>query len=288
MYMRAAIKSAAVQNYQSHSNVTGLCPTNECSWEEFTTLAVCTSVEDVSSSIVIDHQDEDIPVFTVQALKDINRPPLQGDNGVHFTFWADTLHFPGLLDGPTRNSSATTKVPHNGIAALSETYILYYPACENRKPENEIVTPVRSNPKEWRALKGTMTICLQTLRAKYTDGDMNTTVTREIQNLNWTSKPPVDVKGEDLTQTCAEYSGEEYCFWGRNWSQYGRRIGEVFNGTAVLIEDGDDSYDPEDWMITLASDVLGSSPSSCNGSKPLHLKGFETRFNNVAISITNA
>lgn len=287
--MRAAIKSAAAQNYQSHSNVTGHCPTDQCSWEEFTTLAVCTSVEDVSSSIVIHHQDEDIPaVFTVQELKDINRPPPEGDTGVHFTFWADTLHFPGLLDGSTRNSSATTKVPHSGIAALAETYILYYPACENKKPENKIVTPVRSDPKEWRALKGTMNICLQTLQAKYTNNGMNTTVLKETHNLSWTTKPPVNIKGDDLVQTCTEYEGEDYCFWGQYWSQYGRQIGEVFNGTAVLIEYGDDSYDPADWMITLANDILGSSPSSCNGSKPLHLKGFETRFNNVAISITNA
>lgn len=286
--MRAAIKSAAVQNYQSHSNVTGRCPTNECSWEEFTTLAVCTSVKDVSPTIVVDHQDEDIPVFTVQALKDINRPPPEGEPGVRLTFWADTLHFPGLLDVSARNSSTTTKVPRNGIAALAETYILYYPACENKKPENEIVMPVRSNPKEWRALKGTMNICLQALQANYTDGRMNTTVLNETRNLNWTTKPPVKIKGDDLIQTCAEYNGEEYCFWGEYWSQYGRQIGEIFNGTAVLIEYGDDSYDPEDWMITLANDILGSSPSSCNGSKPLNLKGFEARFNNVAISITNA
>lgn len=286
--MRAAIKSAAVQNYQSYSNVTGHCPTDQCSWEEFNTLAVCISVEDVSSTIVIDHQDDGIPVFTVQALKDINRPPPEGESGVRFTFWADTLHFPGPLDDLTQNVSTTTTVPHNGIAALAETYILYYPACENKKPENEIVRPVRSNPKEWRALKGTMNICLQTLQATYTDGGMNTTIIREIQEMNWTPKPPVTIKGEDLIQTCAEHNGEEYCFWGQNWSQYGRRISEVFNGTAVLIEDGDDSYDPEDWMITLANDILGSSPSSCNGSKPLHFKGFETRYNNVAISITNA
>lgn len=77
--MEAAIKSAAVQNCQSNSNATGHCPTNECSWEEFTILAVCTSVEDVSSTIVLDHQDEEIPVFTVQALKDINRHPPEGD-----------------------------------------------------------------------------------------------------------------------------------------------------------------------------------------------------------------
>lgn len=119
---------------------------------------------------------------------------------------------------------------------------------------------------------------------------MNTTVLNETRNLNWTTKPPVKIKGDDLVQTCAEYNGEGHCFWGQYWSQYGRRIGEVFDGTAVLIEYGGDSYsyDPEDLMITFANDILGSSPSSCNGSKPMNLKGFETRFNNIAISITNA
>ncbi|QDS73069.1 hypothetical protein FKW77_009803 [Venturia effusa] len=272
LYMRAAIKSGAVHNYQSLSNVT----------------AVCSSVEDVSSTIVIDHMQNDIPILTVQALKDINRSPPEGSPGVRFTLWVDTLHFHSSHDLLAQNSSATTRAPHRGVAPLTETYILYYPACENKEPGNEIITPVRSNPKEWRALKGAMNICLLTLQANETNGLMKTTVIDEILDLDWKDKPSIRVRGDDVIQTCADYKGEEFCFWGQFWSQYGRRIDEIFNGTAVLIENGDDTHDPEDWMITLADDILGSSPSSCNGSKSLHMKGLEKRVNSVAISMRNA
>jgi hypothetical protein len=47
----AAINSAMADSYRSPSNVTGICDANHCEWEACYTLAMCTTIEDVSSRI---------------------------------------------------------------------------------------------------------------------------------------------------------------------------------------------------------------------------------------------
>lgn len=197
-------------------------------------------MEDVSSTIVANHFEDNTPVFTVEALKDIGRAPPTGGRENEITFWADTLFFSDYLEVPARNDFKTIAAYGETIPSMAETYLVYYPACVNKKPA-EKPGATRSNPKKWRALKRTMSFCLQTLRSNTTDGRMNTKVIPEIHNLNWTNKLVASPKSEDLIQTCTQYKQEEYCFWGDYWLQYGRREAEIFTGTAVLIEYFDDS-----------------------------------------------
>jgi hypothetical protein len=51
--MYRAITSGVLSESISMSDVKGNCSAEACKWEQYTTLAVCTSIEDVSSSIEV-------------------------------------------------------------------------------------------------------------------------------------------------------------------------------------------------------------------------------------------
>lgn len=41
LYMRPAIRSGLLDSYRSPSNITGYCPSSQCTWDPYTTLALC-------------------------------------------------------------------------------------------------------------------------------------------------------------------------------------------------------------------------------------------------------
>lgn len=110
--MTAAIKSGILNNHKP-SDVASNCPTSHFTWQQFTTLAVCSSVEDIYSTIVgVDHdRAASTPIYSVQALQNINRkPPIEYDDE-HIAIWVETLAFGGLQD-----SLATTNETNPSMA----------------------------------------------------------------------------------------------------------------------------------------------------------------------------
>jgi hypothetical protein len=277
--MLSAIKSGMLDSYRSLSNITGSCPTNQCSWKQHTTLAVCSSVEDISSTTVVFNKSVENFSISVQALKDLNRsPPIQPqiDRGV--TFWMESLYLPSVTF-KYNASSAETKANDKGLPNLAEVYVVYYPSCNGtlRLSGNE------SDAKSWRALKGTFKLCLQTLESNTTDGKTNTTIVNEWTDIF------ARVKDVEEDMYCAQIGQEpKSCAGANQWSNYGKQIAEIFNGSASLRQGGDNNIYAES-ALTLVLDVLGVDPTGCTSfSSTDGLKGFGMRLNNVATSMTNA
>ncbi|KAF2192421.1 hypothetical protein K469DRAFT_311399 [Zopfia rhizophila CBS 207.26] len=90
LYMAAAMNSGMLDNYKSPSNVSGFCPTNHRTWKPYRTLAICSSAEDISSTIVSQNQSAGEQEFSVKALGAI--PPSHREP-VTATFWMKSRFF---------------------------------------------------------------------------------------------------------------------------------------------------------------------------------------------------
>lgn len=278
--MLTAIRSGMLDSYRSLSNITGTCPGNQCIWKQHTTLAVCSSVEDVSSTTVAFNGS-----VTVQALKDRNRTVEDSVGSTATTFWTDSLFFPSADPGRT-NTSRETRPDSKGMSNLTEVYIVYWPACDG-------TTPLKSNrtdPKSWRALKGTLNLCMLTLESNTTDGRTNTTI---VDTQIDAFEPVHGFKdyATDIDYYCTEVGQKpRTCIDGLWWSSYARQLAQTFSASASFVPGGD-NYVYSQSAMTLAQDVLGIDPVSCgNMSLTLQegLRGFDNRLNNVATSMTNA
>lgn len=278
--MLSAIRSGMLDSYRSLSNVSGTCSTSQCTWGNHTTLAVCSSVEDISSTTLTFNGS-----VSIQELKDRNRTlkDIVGRNAA--TFWTDSLFFPSANPART-NTSRETKPNSKGMPSLAEVYVVYWPSCNG----TTALKSERTDPKSWRALKGTLNLCMLTLDANTTNGVMNTTVLdRQIDVF----EPVSGYKDNavNISYYCTP-TGQEprSCIDGSWWSSYARQLAQTFSGSAYF-EPGGDNYVYSQSAMTLAQDVLGVDPVSCgNMSLTDHegFKGFDMRLNNVATSMTNA
>lgn len=278
--MLSAIRSGMLDTYRSLSNVSGTCPTSQCTWDNHTTLAVCSLVEDISSTTVVFNGS-----VSIQELKDRNRTLKDIVGSTAATFWTDSLFFPSANAGRT-NTSRETKPNSKGMPNLAEIYVVYWPSCNGTSP----LKTARTDPKSWRALKGTLNLCMLTLDANTTDGKMNTTVLDKQINV---FEPVSGYKdyAANISYYCTP-AGQEprSCIDGSWWSSYARQLAQTFSGSAYF-EPGGDNYVYSQSALTLAQDVLGVDPVSCgNLSLTDHegFKGFDMRLNNVATSMTNA
>lgn len=117
--MLSAIPSGMLDTYQSLSNVSGTCPTSQYTWGSHTTLAVCSSVEDSSSTTVVFNGN-----ISIQELKGRNRTlkDIVGSNVA--TFWTDSLFCPIANTGRTK-TSRETKPNSKGMPNLAEVCVAY-------------------------------------------------------------------------------------------------------------------------------------------------------------------
>jgi hypothetical protein len=262
-------------NYRSLSNITGHCPTNQCSWQRHTTLAICSSVEDISSTVV----EFSTGHSSVQALKDVNLAPPSLSEGNQPTFWAESLYLPSTKVGRT-NPSQVTQANGNGMPSLAEVYVVYYPACNGTSQLSS--NGIGDRPELWRAFKGTLSLCMLSLESNTTNGKTNTTIENEWKDI---------FERVDTDLYCAQVGQEpRSCVDATQWSTYGQLIAQGFNAFAYF-EVGEDNYIYDEAAVTLASDILGIDPTGCSSlslTTDQGLKGLGMRVKNVATSMTNA
>ena len=85
--MRIAIEAGLTNTDTSPSSVTGDCPTGNCTWPDYLSLGVCSSVDDVTPSIIEqceppnDNGDPSSCTYSVPALN--QHPPFSGTNLSH-------------------------------------------------------------------------------------------------------------------------------------------------------------------------------------------------------------
>ena len=172
--MQVAVTNGLLTPSVSSSEVTANCHTGNCTFADYSSLAVCSSVDDVTSTIIA-HCPKGVPSteagcsYTVPQLQQSPTPRqdnLSTDQG-GAALWIGA-------------SNAIPKGYPSGPETLVEFYVLYFP--------NVTILTLDNNANVTAslvALKGTLNLCVKTYHTALTNGETSTNVTNNQTNLNW-------------------------------------------------------------------------------------------------------
>jgi hypothetical protein len=151
--MFSAILSGIAADEKSISDIKGNCSAEACTWADYTTLAICASVEEVTG--VVRNDTNNMARFNI--LGSEWNPPTQNMPYVPDSFWKASPYqsWPGIANGQ--------------LPPVADLYVAYYPACDrHNKQRTEADWKFQINDaSEWKAYKGTLDLCLQTLNSTY-------------------------------------------------------------------------------------------------------------------------
>jgi hypothetical protein len=271
--MFRAVLSGVLDDKKTLSDVVGNCSAEACQWNEYTTLAVCASVEDVSSQGQVRNER-----FSISGTSWV--PPSQGLSGQPDTFW---------MAAPFQD---VTKLTNGKMLPISDIFMAYYPQCNDQNQTRGDLKPWRSQLSEasnWKAFKGTLNLCLQTLSSSY-NNTMNTTITETHKGLTWKLTDPKNTVSQIGAVCLSEpFQNKDYCVGERDLMQWASSIQRTWEGAAAMQEDWDNYYTGQ-FVPNIVADVIGPNPVMCdpNLGPGYGLEGFTRRINNIAVAMTNA
>lgn len=191
---------------------------------------------------------------------------------------------------PKTSVSNDTNLPN-----LAEIYYLYYDGCIDRLSGGN-----KTDPQRWKAFKGRLQFCLQTVEASH-EFSTNTTIVASEANLAWYKTTKFN---ETAFCTKVESENEDFCVSESLMESLSMQLNSIFNVTALFnYSNGDTIRYNSEWGPILTHDVFGSpgetmpicgmKRGSSNGHNPdpnerTGLYGFERRIQTVADSLTTA
>ena len=232
--MKLAIFTGLLRDGVSPSEVQGSSVTGNCTFGIFASMAVCASVEDVTSSIVADCKDtehfsgisDDKCSYTVPALRK-TRPfsnvRTRAGEDTHSTLYMGAGMI--FVDAETGDTSET---PINDT--LIEFYIIYVPDL-TILPQNGGRTNYTG---KLAALKGTLSLCAHTYNSSMQFGVTNTTLQAQETHLPWRHGSAAN--DNNLEGYLASVPGTSDTLFMNPESMNGLSvwlITSTFNGTAV-------------------------------------------------------
>jgi hypothetical protein len=197
------------------------------------------------------------------------------------------------LSVPKTSSSNGTNLPN-----LAEIYSLYYDRCVDRGSSIDT-----TDPRGWKAFKGRLQFCVQTMNASYASGrDPTPKILHQDPNLHWYTTTK---RKETAFCTKIEQEKDDFCVAESVMLSLSSQLNSVFNVTALFnASDSQGIRYSSEWGTILAHDSLGEYkevPRLCTkqqrrgsaGQNPnpfsRHgLYGFEERLGSVATTLTNA
>lgn len=291
---------------QSLSEVTGNCPTADCSWTPYTSLGVCLSTEDISSTLVDKSAQanmsrpnyvKNLTVAELDSLPGYTRDSGQISDTEEFWMGAVSM-MPRALDNPAFFHGRPP-------STIADVYVIYLPPCAvwNNTPgsandsqssgqgREDQWLQARNETKNWRAFRGTLSLCIRDFNSSIARGVPRTTVLSRRDDFiwkyfsrSWYSNPSSPVVYDEWVEGRAGNESYYMSLWGME--AIGARLRTVFNGTASL-KFGGDNYYTSPSILTVVGDMYGPNPIDCSLDPGLGIHGFEKRLSNVAISLTN-
>jgi hypothetical protein len=262
-----AATSGVASKYVSLSNVTGYCPTGQCSWSPYTTLAICSSFEDVSSALT--NGTVDTSMNTLNPIL-----PELGTGPRDVTFWTGYRLYESSDLGDTDNANTTFPV-------LANVYVIYFPLLVNASDPNvQNYLDQKMNLSAWKAFKGSFSACLQTIETNFGNSSVNTSIIELHKDLTWQSQ------GDSNYWTQLPQSSDNFTLSKFSSALMAASISTIFSGNASLYVGGDNYYNGE-WIISLVNDIMGDAPSNIAVQPDEGFQGFSRRIENIATSFTN-
>ncbi|KAF2818990.1 hypothetical protein CC86DRAFT_375415 [Ophiobolus disseminans] len=276
-----AIISGITSQYINPANVTGICATGSvgrCAWKPFTTLAVCSSVENVTDKLVSHDQN--------------NMPPTLPFTGEGPENWENTTIYSKVsLPVAYLNSN-----PGNGVGPanqsridapfFAEIYVSFYDACLKEEDERGSLSGT-DMIRYWNAYKATMYPCLQTLNSSF-EGSWRSDITGTPQNLQWR----YIIQNNRAINCVRDNTGEDFCMDQSLKYDIGDALYRAYNFSLDIDRSPDGSSRntiKSAWTPFLIGDIRGARVSGpwrdpcIDRTKPF--RNFGHRMENIAASL---
>lgn len=267
--MQAAVTSGLLTTDASPSDIKGTCKTGNCTFADYSSLAICSSVDDVTPTLIAhcrEHPDtEPGCTYTVPDLQNLttwrNDSFTVKESGA--TLWIGTSQVNGGFP--------------SGPDTLVNFYVLYLPDVS--------VLALDSKPNVTAsvvAFKGALNLCVQTYNTTIMNGDTFTTVKDTQKNLSWHSVSKTQQNRSINAISATDAKGSEY------WMEEVTR--DTFNSYLAAAtffgESGAPTQDPN--LNDATSDAARSLADRLYDGNPKGMQGMSDLLVNVATSMSNA
>ena len=278
--MKGAILSG-LSGAETHlSDVPVVCPTGNCTFPEFSSLAACSSVVDATSDLRFDcgakpDSDGDCNL-TVQGLIDV--PSFRRDN----TTIKSVKGTPNFL-WISASWPNTERTSSNVSPLLSEVYTVFFNESrtwhDQSFPDNSLNGIV--------AVKSNISLCVKTYSTKVSSGQTNTTLVNTHRDLPWALENRSYLGSDALTYTARDPSGHRFWMNSLNFlglsvyfdvrTFYGNHLGQIGNPD-------NSSYA----MDQATSDAASMIAQAVYVDQPNGTAGLAKRFANLETALSNA
>lgn len=210
--MKQAIIAGILRDPQpSPSDVKALCTTGNCTFDPYSSLGACSSIEDVTPTIVDDCAEDERCNYTVKALE-VKAPWHDEIMIPDFVLWMGSPGSSASIDNKSRKLTY-----HIANSSLSEFYLLFYKDLSMRDKEHLV------------AFKGTLSLCVHTYNTSVLNGVTNTTVINTQTDLTWS-----DTHANEYAETTGP-GGQQFKVDPRSRrSIHGYMSKEIFTGEMLL------------------------------------------------------
>ncbi len=278
-----AITDGLVNSGASPSNVSGSCPTGNCTFGTYQSMGVCSSIVDVSSSITskcrrtgdatdLDHIIKPGCNYTVPAISEhptVNNTVFTTSNIDTFWMGASTI-----LDGYT----------YPDINTLVQLYVIYAPDLNKWK----LFDVIDSHKGDLVALQATLSLCLYTYNTTMTLGVTDTQQVSRSTTSKW--QQIQDDNGTVIYNTVSTTQhGETFGMDQQNIEALNNYLSaQTFVGKAQMVgSDVSTTNGVPDFKSKYDTDAASAIASSIYG-QPAGMQGLTQQMDNFAISLTNA
>ena len=274
-----AVKDGLLRDDISPSDVTGICPTGNCTWPDYQSLGVCSDVVDVSQRITSNRRPRS--EFT-RSGRNYSVPDTR--DTVDFydkpSFSGTTLATEELGDTLWIGSQDTINNQYQGTNKLIQFYTIFVRDLTTWDKHQDFTKDYKN---ELTALQVTLSLCVYTYRTSMTFGVTETTTISKETNLNWIQdSETIDRITSNMISTT--YRSEKFSmgeFNQRSW--YDFFTYETFLGTAQFRsakpnQDGG-NFTSNDAVRSIANSVYGDHAG---------IEGLSRLMDRLAVSLTNA
>lgn len=272
---------------QTPSDVHAVCPTGQCTWPPYTTLALCTSISDVSQQLIWQQSNvsEKIGYITLPGMTAATE-----DNGQ--TMWLTTIFRTsdnGLTHYMGRSANSSHFYINNTDNTMADIYLAYIDPCLVEQkgeflPQDD---PFVAQKQAWRAYKASIRVCLQTLSTKF-NGSTDTSIVSSYTNITWERQE----NNNSLPEWHASHPsapGDVFTMPDRTAQFLGGQVAMTFNMSASIIPGGDAYMYGSIFGSSFLKDIYGLNPLACsNNTEDYGLQGFTKRLGYLATGLTNA
>ena len=280
--MRLAVTDGLLRNDVSPSNIQVTCPTGNCTWGSYQTLGVCSSVEDVSSSITSSCRKRSTSDYnqagcnySVPELSE--HPTLEGTpldiygGGLGHTLWV------GASDIYTPEGT----YPYTSINTLVEFYVIY---VRDYAKWDSFVDFTRDHKDQLIALKGVLNLCLYEYSASTVSGVTKTTELARNTGQDWETGDAVeDDNVIHFSTVTTTHDAETFWMKSENIKSFSKFLSyETFVGYASLRSagpDGGGNNTDNDNVAAIAASIYGDDTG---------IQGLSKLLSNLTISMGNA